>query len=330
MSTLQAVLQTSICAEATREDGSLVLVERVNGPKIGDLIGYFYDIPTIAFGHELTDAIEDIIEDLADYEVDAEELDWRPSPKRIDFSRCDCSMCMAPTRMIYTVDVHRRGYPVLYVMTAPGIREVSNVFTLKGPFDDPGESCSEFEACIAGDLEREYVDFATFESRYGDCQRAKPLVMYRWRWLRRILYKLTPSMWYWRMRFDLWNERFNPYARIEMLQTSRDILADLLNHASCVCGKMLDYEHIWGIVQCSRCQRLVASDVSSSHECTIYLGDGGFWCKPCVVEVARASSILPDPDMEDVDIVEFVENDVLPHAAAGFLQRLDERKKEVA
>ncbi|HYU74273.1 MAG TPA: hypothetical protein VEL31_16505 [Ktedonobacteraceae bacterium] len=333
MSTLQEVLAVSRNAEATSEDGSLVLVEQVSGPVTGNILGYFYEIRGTqpAFGHVVNDDVDEVIESLYDHTVEAELLDWQPSAKQIDFTRCDCIHCTAPATIYYTVDMKRRGYSISYVMTAPEVQELL-VSTLKGPFDDPGEACGEFTACIVGDMQCEYIPFDEFQSHFAHCKYLKPHTMYRWRWLRRAWQAMTPSTWYWKMQLELWNLRFNPYARLHELKKTEAYLTDLLNHASCVCGKVLDYEHIWGIIRCGRCQRLAVCDAGSLHDCAIHLGEGVMWCKLCVAEVIQRSRIpLPDPEMDIENIAEFVENDVLPHVASGFLQRLDEQQqKEVA
>ncbi len=204
--------------------------------------------------------------------------------------------------IIYAVNTQRKGYPVLYVYQSGP----EAVFTYQGPFDDPAEACRVFGACAVTDSPCEYVDIETFNHRYATYKRLKPSQPYRasshWASLQ--------SSWYWRLRG--WNERFNPYARIRDLEESQSHLIHLLDHASCVCGKRLDYDNSEGLfIVCACCQRLIASNWP--HCCDVFLSEV-IWCKPCVAEAARKAGILPHEEMDVDEIAEFVEND-LPYGA---------------
>jgi len=213
-----------------------------------------------------------------------------------------CAECLeeqpSNDMIVYTVDVLKRGYPVRYVIGTD-----KRICTFQGPFDDPAESCGEFEACVVGDSPREYVDIETFNHRYAEYTKLKPFEPYR---TSQGLWRSFTSRWYWRLRG--WNEQHNPYARIRDLEESQSHLTHLLNHASCVCGKCLDYDNSEGLfIVCARCQRLIASNWP--HCCDVFLSEV-IWCKPCVAEAARKAGILPHAEMDIDEIAEFVENDL--------------------
>src|SRR6266487_5380512 len=214
-----------------------------------------------------------------------------------------CAECLRQEeRIIYTVDVRRKGYPVLYTYR----NGLPTILTFQGPFDDPAESCEEFEVCVVANRPSEYIDIETFNSRYAEYVRLKPFKPYRASSWFQGCWRSFRYRWYWRLRG--WSEQHNPYARIRDLEESQSHLTHLLNHASCVCGKCLDYDNSEGLfIVCARCQRLIASNWP--HCCDVFLSEV-IWCKPCVAEAARKAGILPYAEMDIDEIAEFVENDL--------------------
>lgn len=113
------------------------------------------------------------------------------------------------------------------------------------------------------------------------------------KWRYQLKWKRDMFLW----KLENFNERYNPYAQIATLTRSIQRLNDLLDHASCVCGKRLDLENVYGCIECEHCQGLAIVD--HPHSCEVYLGDGHFWCKPCVVAVACQYQLASPEDLED-------------------------------
>jgi hypothetical protein len=117
------------------------------------------------------------------------------------------------------------------------------------------------------------------------------------------------------------NGRCNPYAHIRGLKERNEFLEYLLAHSSCVCGRSLGHPGADRVL-CEHCLRLATID-SPSHNCSVYVSTGVYWCKPCVVQVARQLGLAAEDESED-DIVEVVE--MLPDG--DFLERYKAWKKQ--
>lgn len=106
----------------------------------------------------------------------------------------------------------------------------------------------------------------------------------------------------WKRNLFLWkvknfNERYNPYARIASLTKHTQHLTDLLNHASCVCGKRLNLDTAYGCIECEHCHGLAVADWP--HHCDVYVEDGHYWCKFCVADVACRYQLASPERLED-------------------------------
>ncbi|GHO77020.1 hypothetical protein KSD_47910 [Ktedonobacter sp. SOSP1-85] len=112
-------------------------------------------------------------------------------------------------------------------------------------------------------------------------------------WRYRLKWKRDLLLW----KLKDFNERFNPYAQIADLTSYTQHLKDLLNHASCVCGKRLDLKNAYGCIECEHCHGLAIADWP--HHCDAYLGDGHYWCKFCVADVACKYQLVSSEEQED-------------------------------
>ena len=101
--------------------------------------------------------------------------------------------------------------------------------------------------------------------------------------------------WQWSMllvNLAFFKQRYSPYARLAELKRSVARLEDCLRHVSCTCGKPLEWgSKPYGFIACEQCHHLATVDLH--HDCSVYLGNGSYVCRSCVVSVVQAYGLFP-------------------------------------
>lgn len=132
------------------------------------------------------------------------------------------------------------------------------------------------------------------------------------------------AQWHWTLLKWQWqdlNAQYNPYVQLTDLKEQNEFLDYLLAHSSCVCGRSLGHPDAERVI-CEHCHRLATVN-SPSHNCSVYVSTGIYWCKPCVAQIARQIGLAAEDEPED-DIAETVE--MLPDG--DFLERYTAWKKQ--